>query len=208
MLGLMFIVGIGSLVLLVALAMWAAKRISLKAGQSAATAQRWKYGVLAAVLLAIFWDWLPTWIASEYYSRQSGLTVFKTLEQWKAEHPGVAGTLEAYQLNSKADKRAALVYLPNDVFRDPLNARFAMDWWKETPILSIRVWRRQLIDTQTNIVLASETSVTSGNPGGIASGGAGWAKPWLIRERTPEMQDASNAFLKVVDSAHQIAERK
>ena len=206
MLGLMFIVGIGSLLLLVALAMWAAKRISLKAGQSAATAQRWKYGVLAAVLLAIFWDWLPTWIAYEYYSRQAGLTVFKTLEQWKAENPGVAQTLEPYQRFSTADKRSAVIYLPNDVFRNPLNERFAMDSWREMPMLSIKVWRDQLIDSRTNMVLASATWVSSGNAGGVASGGAGWWKPWLIRKETPEMEETSRAFHNIVDQAHQIRE--
>ena len=208
MLGLMFIVGIGSLLLLVALAMWAAKRISLKAGQSAATAQRWKYGVLAAVLLAIFWDWLPTWIAYEYYSRQAGLTVFKTLEQWKVENPGVARTLEPYTLNQNADRRATALVTASGARRYPLNDRFALDEARLRPFLSISVWRRQLVDTGTATVLAAEVSVTSGNSGGVATGGEGWWKPWLIRQRTAEMQDTSSVFLKFVDSAHQVAERK
>lgn len=177
MLGLMFIVGIGSLLLLVALAMWAAKRISLKAGQSAATAQRWKYGVLAAVLLAIFWDWLPTWIAYEYYSRQAGLTVFKTLEQWKVENPGVAEGLEAYRDYTR-DRRGDVVRLPNGRLRYPLNARFASDNWREYVFLSVQVWTFEVVDQKTNEVLARYIDVSSGPRG--APGGEGWWKVWTV----------------------------
>ena len=179
MLGLMFIVGIGSVLLLVALALWAAQRISLKAGQSATTARRWKYGVLAAVLLAIFWDWLPTWIAYEYYSRQAGLTVFKTLEQWKAENPGVAQTLEAYG-KTPQDLRDDPIPLPQGWNRHPLNARFAYDEQQLHVFLSVRKWTFQLVDMQTGDVLARFIEASSGNRGGIASGGEGWLKFWLI----------------------------
>ena len=208
MLGLMFLLGIGGFVLLVWWGMWFAQRRALAAGEPPNVARRWKYGVLGAVLLLLFWDWLPTWIAYEYYSRQAGLQVFKTLEQWKAENPGVAETLEAFQLNSDADKRSAMVYLPNGVFRHPLNERFAVDEWKETPFLSVRVWRRQLIDPKAKAVLVEDFSVTAGNPGGTATGGAGWWKPWLIRGRSQEMEAASTEFQRTVDSAHRIAEGK
>ena len=179
MLGLMFITVIGSLVLLVVLAMWAAKRISLRAGQSAATARRWKYGVLAAVLLAIFWDWLPTWIAYEYYSRQAGLTVFKTLEQWKAENPGEAGALERYGV-VPSDKRDDTLRLSDGRHRNLLNARLADDFERRNVFLSVRIWTHELVDVRKGEILARQTAVVSGNSGGLHAGGDGWFKFWLV----------------------------
>ena len=199
MLGLMFIVGIGSVLLLVALAMWAAKRISLKAGQSAATAQRWKYGVLAAVLLAIFWDWLPTWIAYEYYSRQAGLTVFKTLEQWKAENPGVAQTLEAYG-KTPQDQRDDTIRLGQHKTRTMLNARFAFDREEARLLLSVRSVTLDLVDASSSNLMARHVKVRSGNSGGIASGGEGWLKPWLIHG-SEDLGTGSEEFFDLVERA-------
>ncbi len=207
MLGLMFLLGIGVFGLLVWWGMWFAQRRALAMGQTPSVARRWKCAVLGAVLLLIFWDWLPTWIAYEYYSRQAGLQVFKTLEQWQAENPGVAQTLEPYR-DYTGDKRSDPIRLPNGVSRYPLNARFAVDEWKEAPFLSIRAWRRHLIDPQTNTVLVKEFSVTAGNSGGIATGGAGWWKPWLIRGRSQEMEDASTEFQRMVERARRITEGK
>ncbi len=44
----------------------------------------------------VFWDWLPTVAVHQYYcAKESGFWVYKTLDQWKAENPGVMESLVA-----------------------------------------------------------------------------------------------------------------
>ncbi|MBI5619049.1 MAG: hypothetical protein HY943_22465 [Gammaproteobacteria bacterium] len=52
-------------------------------------------GTISLIMfLLVFWDWIPTAVAHHYYcSTRAGLKVYKTLEQWRAENPGVAETL-------------------------------------------------------------------------------------------------------------------
>lgn len=91
MLGLMFllafliylVIAIGVVVLVVR---WAKKR----------NRKSWLWGGLAAFVMynIVFWDWIPTVVAHKYYcSTQAGFWVYKTLDQWKAENPGLAKTL-------------------------------------------------------------------------------------------------------------------
>ena len=48
------------------------------------------------VYLPVFWDWIPTMAVHQYYcAKESGFWVYKTLEQWKQENPGVMETLVA-----------------------------------------------------------------------------------------------------------------
>ena len=43
-----------------------------------------------------FWDWMPTVPVHQYYcAKESGIWVYKTVDQWKAENPGVMETLAA-----------------------------------------------------------------------------------------------------------------
>jgi hypothetical protein len=202
----MFLLITGALVLSVWLAMWGAERLALAAGQRPNAARRWKYGVLVAVLLLIFWDWLPTWIAYQYYSRQAGLQVFKTLDQWKAENPEVAEALEVYG-RTHADKRGDMIRLSGNKYRDPLNDRFAHDYWREYPFLSVKIWRHQLVDLKANSVIVDLTTVTAGNSGGVHAGGEGWWKFWLIRDRTSTMKQQQGAFFRFVEEARKISGR-
>ena len=58
--------------------------------------KRWGWGAALVMWLIPFWDWLPTVAAHQYYcATESGFWVYKTLDQWKKENPGVAETLVA-----------------------------------------------------------------------------------------------------------------
>jgi hypothetical protein len=60
-----------------------------------------KWGGVAAFVMynLVFWDWLPTVVAHQYYcATEAGFWVYKTPEQWKEENPGVAETLSPYHL--------------------------------------------------------------------------------------------------------------
>ena len=171
---------------LLALACWAfiwTYRNRRRHGKSDAVSFAWAVGAVVVLSLPIAWDAIPTWIAFEYYSnKEAGVKVFKTLEQWKAENPGVAETLQPFGSN---DKRAQHENLGNNKFRTPLNDRFVYDdQYFDKLILSVYANRLALIDLKKNEVLVSYIEVGSGNAGGFASGGSGWWAFWLIHDRT------------------------
>ena len=52
------------------------------------------FGGFLIVYLPLMWDWIPTDLAHRYYcKKEAGLWIYKTLDQWKAENPGVFETL-------------------------------------------------------------------------------------------------------------------
>ena len=58
--------------------------------------KRWGWSAALVMYLIPFWDWLPTVAVHQYYcAKESGFWVYKTMDQWKAENPGVAETLVA-----------------------------------------------------------------------------------------------------------------
>jgi hypothetical protein len=113
---------------LLTLALWVfakTHKTMLTKGKSRAAANAWAVWAVVVLSLPLTWDAIPTWIAFEYYAhKEAGLTVFKTLEQWKAENPGVAETLEPYGFK---DKRGDFKKLSAYKSRTPLNDRFAYD---------------------------------------------------------------------------------
>jgi len=203
MIGLMAISVLGGLL---ALAVWVFARTNkalLRHGKSEAAARAWAVAVVVALSLPITWDAIPTWIAFEYYShKEAGIQVFKTLEQWKAENPGVAGALVPYGFK---DKRGESQNLGNNKFRHPLNERFAYDSSKTNLFLSVYAVRYELIDRKNEVVLVRHTSVISGNSGGLAAGGSGWWAFWLIH-KTPDA--VFNGFFNYVESTKALGEMK
>lgn len=169
-------------------------------GKNGAVATAWAFCAVFALSLSITWDAIPTWIAFKYYAnKEAGITVFKTLEQWKLENPGAAQTLAPYGLK---DKRGEPKSLGNNKFRYPLNDRFAYDSSKVDLFLSVQAVQYALIDQKNESVLVSHTRVVSGNSGGFATGGKGWWAFWLIH-KTPDA--VSSGFFGYVDSVKTLA---
>lgn len=181
MIGLIALVVLGGLL---ALAVWVflwTHKTMLRKGKSSAVATAWSVGAVIALSLPITWDAIPTWIAFEYYAhKDAGITVFKTLEQWKKENPGVAETLEPYGFK---DKRGEPKNLGNKKFLTPLNDRFAYTAQHfDKLFLSVYAVRYEVIDRKNDEVLVRHVAVGSGNAGGFATGGPGWWAFWLINE--------------------------
>ncbi len=58
------------------------------------SAKRWGCSAALVMYLIPFWDWIPTVVAHQYYcATEAGFLVYKTVEQWKKENPGVMETL-------------------------------------------------------------------------------------------------------------------
>ena len=185
MIGLFAIIVLGGLL---ALACWAfiwTYRNRRRHGKSDAVSFAWAVGAVVVLSLPITWDAIPTWIAFEYYTKKAAeVMVFKTLEQWKLENPSVAETLEPYGHGAK-DKRDNSIKFSNGKSRTPMNKRFAYDSQLEKIFLSVTLARHEIVDTETGEVMFRWVTVGSGNSGGLASGGAGWWKPWLVHRSSP-----------------------
>jgi hypothetical protein len=115
-------------------------------------AKRWGWGAAIVMYSIVFWDWLPTVAVHQYYcAKDSGFWVYKTLEQWKAENPGVMETL-AY------DKGAHLLRDGDDVnYTDTysLNQRFnsRTRHIRVFPLVPVSRDESEVFDTKTNDVL-------------------------------------------------------
>ncbi len=56
----------------------------------------WALSAALVMFLIPCWDWIPTVVAHKYYcEKEAGFWVYKTLDQWKTENPGVIEMLVA-----------------------------------------------------------------------------------------------------------------
>ncbi|MBX9849645.1 MAG: hypothetical protein K2X64_10150 [Rhodocyclaceae bacterium] len=160
-----------------------------KTGKSA---KRWGWGAVLVMYLIPFWDWIPTVAVHQYYcSTEAGYWVYKSVDQWKAENPGVMQTLVAKNITT-----------PDQV------ERADEDNWKYTFILNQRInwtnshsgsfplhrWRTEstLVDSQTNSVLVRSVDFYTAQ---TRSGGGwlGW-KFWLAIKHCSSHAESSNNF--------------
>jgi hypothetical protein len=130
------------------------------------------------VYLPVFWDFIPTVAVHQYYcAKESGFWVYKTLEQWKAENPGVMETLVANKgapSKRKGDmENYADTYFLNDRFNWVVkhNGQFLLNRWRH---------EQEVVDTKNNSVLARyvDFSTSQEQP---PAGWSGW-KFWLVNE--------------------------
>ena len=74
------------LLLSVAVILFAVKRAK------ASERRPWLWGGIAALVMynVVFWDWIPTVLVHKYYCEtEAGFWVYKTVDEWRAENPGV-----------------------------------------------------------------------------------------------------------------------
>ena len=174
MFGLIVFFAIGLYLALSAFAVWFATRWAKRSDRSP-----WRWGILTAFVMynLVFWDWIPTVVAHNYYcEKEAGFTVYKTLEQWKAENPGV---MEKLITGEGTIKRMPYGDLQT------LDERFAIETRRRTPIplLPTKIFEDLLVDRKTGEVLARGIGVGSGY-GNLALGANSWReyKFWLGQE--------------------------
>lgn len=197
MIGLIALIVLGGLLTLaIWVFLWTHKTM-LGKGRNGAVATAWAFGAIIALSLPITWDAIPTWIAFKYYAhKEAGITVFKTLEQWKVENPGVAETLEPYGFK---DKRGEPKKLGGNKFLNPLNDRFAYTAQNfDKLFLSVYAVRYEVIDRKNGEVLVRHIAVGSGNAGGFATGGPGWWAFWLINEPSQKGREIYSQYRDAV----------
>jgi hypothetical protein len=136
---------------------------------------RWGWGAAFVMYLIPFWDWLPTVAVHQYYcSTEAGFWVYKTVDQWKAENPGVMETLlyrkDIPRLQTPYGRAIAL------------NQRFLYLYKYDGPLL-INRWRteKEIRDSKNGEVIAREIGFSTSQERRQA-GWSGW-KFWLDSER-------------------------
>lgn len=123
--------------------------------------KRWGLGAALAMFLIPFWDWIPTVGVHQYYCmKDSGFWVYKPLDQWKAENPGVMEGLTTQRVWPHQ-------YLGDDnnyVVTESVNQRLNLITKKDRELFLYRWrWERDLVDTKTNELLARHVDFSTGN---------------------------------------------
>ena len=114
----------------------------------------WLWGGLAAFLMynLVFWDWIPTVVAHKYYcAKQAGLTVYKTLDEWRNENPGVEKILtktedKTFVLNENEYAYKSQKFLNQRLY-------YLSEMKKNYGILGVRLLSSEIVDTRNNEVL-------------------------------------------------------
>lgn len=170
------IVGALALYLLVSIAaVFGAIRHAKKTGKSV---KRWGWSAVLVMYLIPFWDWIPTVAVHQYYcATESGFWVYKTVDQWKAENPGVAETLVANR-GVPSNREGNMTNYTDTYF---LNQRF--NWVIKrfnAPLFNLWRHEQEVVDIKTNDVLARYVDFSTAQ---IRAGGGwyGW-KFWLHNE--------------------------
>ena len=141
-----------------------AAKVAKKRGRSP---WRWAGGAGLAMYLLMFWDHVPTVVAHKYScDKEGGFWIYKSIEQWNAENPGVIEGLVAN--NDGRSEDGAYI----------LNQRFKRAVKKSGPLwLNLWRWEQEVVDRKTNEVLARYVDFSTGS--GFISGPPRILKFWL-----------------------------
>ena len=122
----------------------------------------WGSVTVLLLLSPVFWDLIPIYAMHHYQcSTNSGLTIFKTLEEWKKENPGVAETLIATDGDSTVE---------GDTRRYRLNQRFVREDAKSQHWYTLYKKHDQIIDIKTGEVLAAHINFYNNLNNALAGG--------------------------------------
>jgi len=164
----------------------------------------WGIGVFLLIFLPVFWDWAPTVLMHKYYcSTKAGFWVYKSVDQWNSENPGVMETLvdnspgkypnwsyEKWNGMEIAAVNQRIGLLQKNHITTSSETEFFLNVWR---------WETEIIDRKSGVVLARRIDFSSGNNGYI--GGTGQLKFWLVNSGCAKnSKDGWNAFRQFLDS--------
>lgn len=152
------------------------------------------------VYLPVFWDFIPTVAVHQFYcAKDSGFWVYKTLDQWKAENPGVVEGLVANK-GAPSSRQGDMENYTDTYF---LNSRF--NWVvKHNGEFLFNRWRheQEVVDTKTNESLARYVDFSTSQERQQA-GWNGW-KFWLASRNCSSGAINKSKLLHFSDAAENI----
>ena len=156
-----------------------------------------KWGLGAAFIMynLVFWDWLPTVAVHKYLcATKSGFWVYKTLNQWKTENPGVLETLGVHRVPPHQFEGSEDHLKSTTVWNSRIKSIHIFDG----PIF-LHCWRREdvIVDTKTNEVLARYIDYSTSQKRRQA-GWTGW-KFWLASDNCRDCRDKAISFVKFLN---------
>ena len=181
MFGLMVFGAIGLyLLVLIGATYWGYHHAAPK-GSSRKTRWLWAGSIFLLVYLPVFWDWIPTIVMHQYYcATDAGFWVYKSVDQWKKENPGVMDTLVHKHLSPSRSDVFENGHGRKDTYF--LNKRF--NWiviqQDAFPLLAIIRTEWDVIDVKTNEVLARYVDFGTGNTVKRTIGPPGPLKFWNV----------------------------
>lgn len=155
--------------------------------------KRWGWGAAFVMYSIVFWDWIPTVAMHQFYcAKDSGFWVYKTLDQWKAENPGVMETLvydkDAHLLRDGDDVNYTDTYTLNQRFNSRTRHIHVF------PFLPVSRDESEVFDIKTNVVLVRYINF------GSYSAGWGGLKFWTNIESCRYGINNRTAFYRFVET--------
>ncbi len=159
------------------------------------SAKKWGWSAALVMYLIPFWDWLPTVATHQYYcAKDSGFWVYKTVDQWKAENPGVMERLITQPVPPNKLKRGENYTISTTTWNARINSTL-----KKQGKLPLNIWRREdkITDVKTGEILARYVDFSASQEQRQA-GWSGW-KLWLDSENCIGGRDKAIQFAKFVE---------
>ena len=124
---------------------------------------------------------------NRYCTKEAGVWIYKTVDQWKKENPGVAETLKPYTNKDRPKKKPEVKIKPDEKIgiNRFLNQRFIWVRREKGPTSSnIFEHTGEIIDAKTGEVMARWIDFSSGygNPFQGATYGLSSYKVWLVND--------------------------
>ena len=133
--------------------------------------KRWGWSAALVMYMIPFWDWIPAVAIHQLFcAKDSGFWVYQTLDQWKAENPGVIFFPGGRSTTLRKDE---------DGYKEihPLNQR--LNWVIElhgvSRVLQVSKREEALVDTKNNQILVKFFDFSRGD-----QSSTGALKFWLV----------------------------
>lgn len=161
----------------------------------------------AVIFLPVFWDTIPTlWLHRHYCETEGGLKVYKTLDLWKQENPGVADTLVQVQAPNYD------VSVPGADEAYQLNQRFRWEIRNSARPFGISMRDERLVDAKNGNILAQSIEFSIVLSNAFSSGIHSFRdiKVWLARTYCQDGYRNSeySAFGEIKNEARELGESR
>ena len=186
---------LGVIAIYIAFCIFVIKSVTRWARNTGRGVRRWGVIAALAVYLPVFWDHIPTVLLHRYVcATEQGFWVYKTLEQWQKENPGVAEKLSSSDsLISSNAQGITRGYV--------LNQRFSWEVIERqpVPVLPVVISDHRVVDRANKEVMAKHVSVGVGY-GSLAYGHEGSWKFWLDMPACNDTREQFVSYRKKMES--------